>query len=150
MERTLKENEEQLLAKGRKLLEQERFAKAELAYRELIRMNPKNAPYWLSLGSSIVLQGNERLPEAEQAYLNALKIDSTHSQAWYDLGNVFKLQGVNRYQEAEKAYKRSTKVDPDYHGPWHGLYVLYNELEKDDEFRVAYEKWKELFSKSHR
>lgn len=146
----MKENAEQLLAKARKLFQQERFAKAELAYRELILVDPKNAPYWLSLGSSIALQGKERLPEAEQAYRTALQIDSTHSEGWYSLGNVFKLQGINRYQEAEKAYKHSIELDPDYHSPWHGLYVLYNELEKDDEFRVAYQKWKELFSKSHR
>ncbi|MFX0107595.1 MAG: tetratricopeptide repeat protein [Candidatus Hodarchaeota archaeon] len=145
----VKEKSEYLLEKARKYFQEERFAEAEEVYRELIKMRPKNASYWLDLGSSIVLQGKERLPDAEQAHRNALKIDSSHSEGWYSLGNVYKLQGVNKYQEAEKAYKRSIKLDPTYHSPWHGLYVLYNELGKDDEFKEAYLRWKELFDKSN-
>ena len=149
MERILKESTEKLLEEAKEHYKEERFSEAERTYRKLIELKPSNASYWLSLGSSIILQGKERVLEAEQAHRTALKIDSKHSEGWYNLGNVFKLQGISRYQEAEKAYKRSIELDPNYHSPWHGLSVLYNELGKDDEFKEAYTKWKELFKKPH-
>lgn len=94
--------------KGNALAEQEKWAEAETAYREAVRLDPKIALYHFSLGNALGRQG--KWQEAEGSYTNAVWLDPKHARAYVGLGDVYSAQ--KKWPEAEAMYRRAIQLEP--------------------------------------
>jgi tetratricopeptide (TPR) repeat protein len=101
----------------------ERYIEAEIAYREAIYRNSKDAWAWLSLGN--LLQDHlKRYDEAEVAYREAIARDPKEGAPWHSLGNLLQYR-LQRYIEAEAAYREALAHEPRRAEPWNELGNLY-------------------------
>lgn len=100
-----------------------RYAAAEVAYREAIRIDPEFAAPWNNLGN--LLQYHLlRFDESEAAYREAIRIDPQNTWPWYNLGNLLTTH-LSRFDESEAAYREAIRIDSKYAWPWVGLGNLY-------------------------
>lgn len=76
---------------------------AIVAYREVLKLDPKNAAAYSSLGSLMAMQG--RPEEAIAAYTQAVRQDPKNALAYYNLGITLYNQG--ELQKASNAFKRA-------------------------------------------
>jgi len=93
---------------GGVLARQQRFAEAEAAYRQALRIDPASTIAHSYLAD--FLMGRNRLPEAETVLREAARI---LPQAWWtqhNLGRLFETQ--KRFAEAESAYREATRLNP--------------------------------------
>jgi tetratricopeptide (TPR) repeat protein len=103
--------------RGNLLLNQRRFADAEAAYREAIRLDPGLAVAHNNLGN--VLEATQRYGEAEAAYREAIRLYPGFALAHQNLGIA--LKRLKRYPEAETAFREAIRHNPD-------LATAYNNL----------------------
>jgi tetratricopeptide (TPR) repeat protein len=101
---------DEYLATGAHLFDQGRYADAEAAIREAIRLNPGSADAHSDLGKA--LRYMEQYPEAEAAYREAIRLDPDMLPAYWGLGIVFHDAG--QYAEAEAAYRRVIGLTPEH------------------------------------
>jgi cytochrome c-type biogenesis protein CcmH/NrfG len=94
---------------GDALYEQERYAEAEAAYREAIRLDPGGACYYAWLAGCLIAQ--ERYAEGEVSAREAIRLDPGDDFHHAQLG--FSLQAQERYAEAEAAFREAARLDPD-------------------------------------
>ena len=117
---------------GRALGEMGRLPEAIAAYRQNLRLAPRDVWAWNNLGNAWRDSGRPR--EAMQAYRAAVEIDPDYLQAWNNLGSTFYLSqgeaGVSR------ALARLQAADPQLAEVWRRLAVEYS-LTRDP--RVARE-----------
>jgi tetratricopeptide (TPR) repeat protein len=90
------------------VLEGQRHAEAEAAYREAVRLDPFYAGAHNGLGN--VLVSLRRYAEAEAAYREAVRLDPSYAGAHNGLGNA--LLELKRYAGAEAAYREAVRLDP--------------------------------------
>ena len=86
---------------GNRLFGEFRYADAEAAYREAIRLDPGNADAHNDLG--YMLATVNRYPEAEAAYREAIRLNPRHAEA-HD--NLERLLAVTILLEATRVPKR--------------------------------------------
>jgi len=103
--------------RGKLRYEQRRYADAEAAFREAIRLDPGLAVARNNLGS--VLDATKRYDEAVAAYREAICLDPGLAMAHHNLGVA--LRQFKRYPEAEAAFREAIRLDP-------GLAVAYTNL----------------------
>jgi len=94
--------------KGSALAEQKKWAEAEAAYREAVRLDPTNALYHFYLGNALGHQG--KWQEAEGSYTSAVWLDPKHARAYAGLGDVYFAQ--KKWPEAEAMYRRAIQLGP--------------------------------------
>jgi tetratricopeptide (TPR) repeat protein len=75
-----------------------------------IRLQPDNAPVYLSLGSALLHQ--KKPAEAEQAFTRAIHLGMDNAPAHYNLGIAFLNQ--RRAPEAEAAFRKAIQRKPDH------------------------------------
>jgi tetratricopeptide (TPR) repeat protein len=119
---------------GDGLYDQGRFADAEAAYLEAIRLDPNHAYAHNGLGN--VLWDVERYAEAEAAYLEAIRLDPNDAYAHNGLGNV--LRATKRYLEAEAAYRGAIGLDPSDAYAHNGLGNVLRATKRYPEAEAAY------------
>jgi len=99
------------------------YNEAEVAYREAITHDPKEASTWNNLGNLLKSHLN-RYNEAEVAYRKAIACDPENCVPWNNLGNLL-CDHLQRYDEAEVAYKKAISRDPKDTDLWNSLGNLY-------------------------
>ncbi len=86
---------------GNRLADEYRYADAEAAYREAIRLDPGNADAHNDLGYLFAIVN--RRPEAEAAYREAIRLNPAHAEA---RDNLDRLLAVTILMEATRVPKR--------------------------------------------
>ena len=99
-----------------------RYAEAEAAYREAIRIDPKFTWVWNSLGI-LLMDHLGRPAEAEAAYREAIRLNPKDAIPWSNLGWLFTKHLIHPV-EAEAAYREAIQLDPKLAMPWRNLAVL--------------------------
>ena len=84
------------------------WAVAEALYRQIILIEPKQAPARHYLG--YLLQQTERLDEAVEQLMTALALDGTHDEWHFNLGITFAKQG--NISAAIESFSKAISMDP--------------------------------------
>jgi tetratricopeptide (TPR) repeat protein len=103
-----------------------RYADAEAAYREAIRLDPKFTFAHNGLGNTLYNLG--RFEAAETVYREAIRLDPDYAFASRGLGMMLYEQG--RFEEAEAVFRETIDRHPDdsrTHG-WYGLLLATGQL----------------------
>jgi tetratricopeptide (TPR) repeat protein len=147
---------EDLLEKGNEARDARRFADAEEAYKEILKLNPRDARAAYGLGN--VYSDQQRWDDAEAAYRNSVAWAPNDADAHVALSVVLvqpRASGDNakRFADAEMFARKSVQIDPKNAVGWDRLGVALqtrglfnNETEHsyrraitlDPEFAVAY------------
>jgi tetratricopeptide (TPR) repeat protein len=150
------EHVEELLDKGNEARDARKFADAETAYKEVLKLNPRDARAAYGLGN--VYSDQQRWDDAEAAYRNSVAWAPKDADAYVALSVVLvqpSLSGDNakRLADAETFARRSVQIDPKSAVGWDRLGValqargLLNSetehsyrraIELDPQFAVAY------------
>jgi len=91
------------------------------AYREAIRLNPKEAAYWANVGEAYRI--SLRPEEAIQAYLASLRLDPELVSSWEFLGALYGFQG--KRDEVLLVYARLRELDPARADDFFKVWVLH-------------------------
>jgi len=150
------ERVEELLDKGNEARDGRKFADAETAYKEVLKLKPRDARAAYGLGN--VYADQQRWDDAEAAYRNSVAWAPTNADAYVALSVVLvqpSASGDNakRLADAETFARRSVQIDPKNAVGWDRLGValqsrgLLNSetehsyrraIELDPQFAVAY------------
>jgi tetratricopeptide (TPR) repeat protein len=150
------EHIEELLDKGNEARDARKFADAETAYKEVLKLKPRDARAAYGLGN--IYSDQQRWDEAEAAYRNSVAWAPTNADAYVAL-SVLLVQptaggdNAKRLADAEQFARRSVQIDPKNAVGWDRLGValqtrgvLNSEtehsyrraIEVDPQFAVAY------------
>ena len=147
---------EDLLDKGNEARDARRFPEAEDAYKEILKLKPRDARAAYGLGNVYSDQG--RWDDAEAAYRNSVTWAPTDADAHIALSVVLvrpRVEGDNakRFADAEMAARKAVQIDPKNAVGWDRLGValqtrgIFNSetehsyrraIELDPQFAVAY------------
>jgi tetratricopeptide (TPR) repeat protein len=97
-----------------------RFAEAEKAFREAIRIKPKFARAYSYLGS--LFSDMNRLTEAVEAAQRAIELEPNMYQAYFGLAGIYKRLGD--LKGAEHAYRKTIRINPSFSLPYSYLSSL--------------------------
>jgi Flp pilus assembly protein TadD len=111
-----------------------RYGDAIDAYRQALRINPKNTSFRTNLG--IAYTKLNRYSEAIDAYRQVLRIDPEDAHAWYNLGCAY--YAVNRYNDAIDAHRQALRIDAEHAYAWNNLGNAYNQLDRYNDAIGAY------------
>lgn len=106
---------------GRALAELGRLPEAVAAYRESLRIDPRDIWTLNNLGNAHRDSGNRH--EAMQAYRAAVEIDPGYIAAWHNLGLTFYL--IRGEAGVARALQKIDAVDPGLAGVWRALAIDY-------------------------
>jgi tetratricopeptide (TPR) repeat protein len=154
--RATAERIEDLLDKGNEARDARKFTDAETAYKEVLKLKPRDARAAYGLGN--VYSDQQRWDEAEAAYRNSVAWAPTDADAYVALSVVLvqpSATGDNakRLTDAETFARRSVQIDPKNAVGWDRLGVALQErgllnsetehsyrraIELDPQFAVAY------------
>lgn len=101
------------------LTAQKQYERAELAYREALKVGPDRSEIWLRLGTLLHFEC-EDLEGAEHAYRTFLEINPNNELGWNALGALLH-RWLNRDTEAEAAFRRAIEVNRQSANAWWGL-----------------------------
>ena len=147
---------EDLLEKGNEARDARRFPEAEDAYKEILKLKPRDARGAYGLGN--VYSDQQRWEDAEAAYRNSVAWAPTDADAHVALSVVLvqpRASGDNakRFADAEMAARKAVQIDPKNAVAWDRLGValqtrgIFNSetehsyrraIELDPQFAVAY------------
>lgn len=150
------ERVEELLDKGNEARDAKKYADAETAYKEVLKLKPRDARAAYGLGN--VYSDQQRWDEAEAAYRNSVAWAPNSADAYVALSVVLVKPSANgdnakRFADAESFARRSVQLDPKNPVGWDRLGValqargLANSetehsyrraIELDPQFAVAY------------
>jgi tetratricopeptide (TPR) repeat protein len=150
------ERVEDLLAKGNEFRDARRFAEAENAYQEILKIKPRDGRAAYGLGN--VHSDQQRWEEAESAYRNAVSWSPFDVEALVALSVVLVQPrtgagNAKRFADAEAFTRRAIQIEPKNAVAWDRLGValqargLFNNetehayrraVELDPQFAVAY------------
>jgi tetratricopeptide (TPR) repeat protein len=99
------------------LVEQGRFAQAELHGLRALEIKPDYVSAMSNLGNA--LRGQQRHREALRRYRSALAIEPDHPSVRFNLANA--LSSLGRWEAAVGEYQRSLTIEPDNADCWHNL-----------------------------
>lgn len=109
----------------------QRWADAELVFKDIARDNPSSAGPLTSLGHIYLTQG--RLGEAEEKFNAVANLAPRDAAAHYNLGLVYNRQG--RYDEAIQSFDRALSMKEKYDFAWADLAQTYLALGETDKVR---------------
>ena len=150
------ERVEDLLEKGNEARDARRFTDAEEAYKEILKLKPRDARAAYGLGN--VYSDQQRWDDAEAAYRNSIAWAPTDADAYVALSALLvqpRAGGDNakRFADAEMFARKSVQIDPKNAVGWDRLGValqtrgIFNSetehsyrraITLDPEFAVAY------------
>jgi tetratricopeptide (TPR) repeat protein len=103
-----------MLARGKALLAQKRYADALPLFQRATELAPGNAVAWGNKGVALINLG--RYAEALEACDRALTLDPNNATVWSNKGGV--LRSLGRYAEALEACDRALTLDPNLAYSW--------------------------------
>lgn len=117
---------EDLLDKGNEARDGRKFAEAEDAYKEVLKLKPRDARAAYGLGN--IYSDQQRWDDAEAAYRNSVTWAPTNADAYVALSVVLvqpRTGGDNakRFADAEAFARRSVQIDPKNAVGWDRLGV---------------------------
>jgi glycosyltransferase involved in cell wall biosynthesis/cytochrome c-type biogenesis protein CcmH/NrfG len=115
-----------LIRAGDKANSARAWKRAEIAYANALKKDPKLTHIWVQYGHALKEQG--RLRPAEDAYRRALALDGTVADTHLQLGHVLKLQ--KRLTDAVDAYRSACRLEP-------GLTAAFDELRRMAAYRAG-------------
>ena len=119
---------------GDSLYRQYRYADAEAAYREAVRLDSGYSMAHYGLGC--VFRNTGRLPEAETAYREAIRLNPGNFYGYNGLGVV--LRDKKLYPAAEAAFRQAIRLNHgNFHG-YNGLGTALYEMKRYSEAEAAY------------
>ena len=131
---------------GNDLVNFSHYPEAENAYREAIKLDPKNPAIWHKLGR--LLQDHlERYDEAESAYRKAIDLDVNMQVSWNNLGNILQ-DNLGRMEEAELAYRKAIELNPKDYLSSRNFGRLLRQLRRFAEAETAFRRSLELDQKN--
>jgi tetratricopeptide (TPR) repeat protein len=162
------ERVEELLDKGNEARDGRKFADAETAYKEVLKLKPRDARAAYGLGN--IYSDQQRWDEAEAAYRNSVAWAPTNADAHVALSVVLVQpttggDNAKRFADAEAFARRSVQLDPKNAVGWDRLGValqargLANSetehsyrraIELDPQFAVAYAHLARMLNRSGR
>ena len=162
------ERVEELLDKGNEARDAGKFADAETAYKDVLKLKPRDARAAYGLGN--VYADQQRWDDAEAAYRNSVAWAPTDADAYVALSVVLvqpSASGDNakRLADAESFARRSVQIDPKSAIGWDRLGValqargLLNSetehsyrraIELDPQFAVAYAHLARMLNRSNK
>lgn len=123
--------------RGRKLFDEGKYADAEAAFREAMRLRPNNWAFPYNLG--LALEYQNRVADAEAAYQKAVELNPKDSNGHFRLALMRIYLG--QYARAEKAYRAAAQLAPSQSGTRVGLgYALEKQgyrVEAEAQYREA-------------
>jgi tetratricopeptide (TPR) repeat protein len=119
---------------GRALNELSRDDEALDAYRNAIRINPRDAKASYNLGVTLAKLG--MLEPAIDAHRQAISIKPDFAEAYLHLGAALRAQG--KLEAAVAAYHQAIHINPNFIEAYNNLGGALNELDRRDEAIVAY------------
>src|ERR1051326_3960065 len=141
------ERVEDLLDKGNEARDARKFADAEAAYKEILKLKPRDARAAYGLGN--VYSDQQRWEDAEGAYRNSVTWGPTNADAYVALSVVLvqpRPDGENakRFADAETFARKSVQIDPKNAVGWDRLGVALqaraiNNSETEHSYRRAIE-----------
>jgi tetratricopeptide (TPR) repeat protein len=162
------ERAEELLDKGNEARDSRKFAEAEEAYKEILKIKPRDARAAYGLGN--VYSDQQRWEDAEAAYRNSVAWAPANTDAYVALSVVLvqpRAGGDNarQFSDAETFARRSVQIDPKNAVGWDRLGVALQSrglansetehsyrraIELDPQFAVAYAHLARLLNKMGR
>ena len=162
------ERVEELLDKGNESRDAKKFADAETAYKEVLKLKAKDARAAYGLGN--VYSDQQRWDEAEAAYRNSVAWAPNDADAYVALSVVLVqpspgADNAKRFADAEQFARRSIQIDPKNPVGWDRLGValqargLANSetehsyrraIELDPQFAVAYAHLARMLNRANR
>ena len=150
------ERVEELLDKGNEARDARKFTEAEDAYKEILKLKPRDARAAYGLGN--IYSDQQRWDDAEAAYRNSVTWGPTNADAYVALSVVLVQprpdgEAAKRLADAESFARKSVQIDPKNAVGWDRLGValqarsLFNSetehslrraIELDPQFAVAY------------
>lgn len=129
------ESADDLIARGKALSAQKRYADAIPLFERATQLAPDNFDAWFNLG----LARNEAHQYGKdiEAYDRALALKPNDAAIWYNKGIA--LYDLKRLDEALAVYERALALDPNYALAWDGKGTVLYELKRLDESLAAYE-----------
>jgi len=162
------ERVEELLDKGNEARDARKFADAETAYKEVLKLKPRDARAAYGLGN--IYSDQQRWADAEAAYRNSVTWAPTNADAYVALSVVLvrpSADGDNakRFADAESFARRSVQIDPKNAVGWDRLGVALqarglansetehsyrHAIELDPQFAAAYAHLARMLNRSGR
>ena len=120
------ERVEELLGKGNEARDARKFVEAEDAYKEVLKIKPRDERAAYGLGN--VYSDQQRWEDAEMAYRNAVTWGPTNADAYVALSVVLVQpradgEGAKRLADAEAFARKSVQIDPKNAVGWDRLGV---------------------------
>ncbi len=97
-----------------------RFAEAEAAHRQAIRLKPDMEEAWNNLGNALAAMG--RREEAAECYMRIINDNPRNVAALANMGSA--LMELGRAAEAEQTYRRALNINPNHVPSLSGLATL--------------------------
>ena len=95
-----------------------KYTEAEAAFREAIRIAPKNSNYHSDLGSFLATKPT-RHHESEAEYLRAINLNSENASYWNNLGALYLKS--SKPLRAKQSLLKAISLEPDAWDSWHNL-----------------------------
>jgi tetratricopeptide (TPR) repeat protein len=126
--------------RARVQMAEKRYEAAIQTYQELLKAEPKNAPYLNMVGIAYLDLGN--YTQAKKYFIRAAKTDKKFSSAVNNLGMVYYHQ--RNFKGAIREYLRAVAIDPDQAGTHANLGFAYYNTTKFPEAAVEFQKALEI------
>ena len=127
------ESVDDLLARGKALSGQKKFAEALPLFERASQLAPGSFDAWAMLGYLLGELG--RWQESLTACDRALALDGSNAPTWVNKGRAF--GGLGRFQEELVALDRALALDPNLAMAWNNKGAALNGLKRSDEALVA-------------
>ena len=101
---------------------------AEISWKKVLEIDPKNAEAWNNLGVLYRKQGDNE--KALAAFQEAAELAPDRPDIPYNIGNLYKTSGD--FEKAVSYYNKAIEADPEYAPAFNNLGTLY-EAKKDRE-----------------
>jgi tetratricopeptide (TPR) repeat protein len=134
------ESLDDLIARGKGLLAQERYAEALPFLEQATRQSPRSHRAWFAFGYTLGNLG--RYDQAAAAFDKATQLKAGDAPSWYNKGLA--LENLDRLDEAMIALDRSLSLDPSYPEAERERAVALHRLGRYEEALVACEHALEL------
>ena len=129
-----------LLAIGKALSAQYRYAEALTFFERATELDSDNFHAWINLGRCHMELEQNR--QALAALERATRLDGNSEDAWFYLGAT--LNGLKAYDEAVAAFGRALALDPTYMFAWRGKVAALEGLGRTQEAEYAMRQAKAL------
>jgi cytochrome c-type biogenesis protein CcmH/NrfG len=127
-------DEAERLRRAERLQRQRRWAEAETAFQEAIRLAPASAAAYFGLGNT--QWGQRRPADAQAAFREAIRLAPEHPEPRCGLGNA--LRDAGQPIEAEAAYREAIQLAPEHAIAHYGLGSALRDQHRFCEAEVAF------------